>query len=694
MMSTSYRADRALELLRLGTRNADAVFRDSQEEAIRHIVEGRGRLLVVQKTGWGKSSVYFIAAKLLREQGAGPAILISPLLSLMRDQIRAARRMGVRAVTINSENRVNWESVMDSLRRGEVDVLLISPERLANEDFRTNVLVPVSGRISLLVVDEAHCISDWGHDFRPHYRMIDRLLKQMPRNLRVLATTATANDRVLRDLELILGPGLKVLRGELGRPSLLLQTIYMPSQTERMAWLASHLPAILGSGIIYTLTVRDAVQVAGWLQSRGIDAHPYSGATDASQRLKLEQALLKNEVKALVATCALGMGFDKPDLKFVIHYQSPGSVVAYYQQVGRAGRALNAAHGVLLGGTEDDEINGFFIESAFPARHEMDEVLDVLENAPGGLTLNDLMSLLNLGRGRIEKALLLLSLENPAPVVKQGSLWMRTTTPFSESFWSRADRLSALRRNEWAQMQDYMKLSHGHMEFLVGALDGDSASHPAPAVDPLPSKVDGGIVREAAEFLRRTNLDLEPRKQWPHGGLPRMGVRGTIPEEYRARDGKILCVWGDAGWGDLVRRGKADGRFADQLVEACAAMVRAWAPLPVPVWVTCLPSLRHPGLVPDFASRLAASLGLNFLPLLHKTDDRLAQKQMENGIHQARNVDGGFAIRGAVPSGPVLLVDDMVDSRWTLTVAAYLLTANGSGPVYPLALASTANSNA
>jgi ATP-dependent DNA helicase RecQ len=694
MMSTSYRADRALELLRLGTRNADAVFRDSQEEAIRHIVEGRGRLLVVQKTGWGKSSVYFIAAKLLREEGGGPAIIISPLLSLMRDQIRSARRMGVRAVTINSENRVNWESVMDSLRRGEVDVLLISPERLANEDFRTNVLVPVSGRISLLVVDEAHCISDWGHDFRPHYRMIDRLLKQMPRNLRVLATTATANDRVLRDLELILGPGLKVLRGELGRPSLLLQTIYMPSQTERMAWLASHLPAILGSGIIYTLTVRDAVQVAGWLQSRGIDAHPYSGATDASQRLKLEQALLKNEVKALVATCALGMGFDKPDLRFVIHYQSPGSVVAYYQQVGRAGRALNGAHGVLLGGTEDDEINGFFIESAFPARHEMDEVLDVLENAPGGLTLNDLMSLLNMSRGRIEKALLLLSLENPAPVVKQGSLWMRTTTPFSESFWSRADRLSALRRNEWLQMQDYMQLSHGHMEFLVGALDGEAASHPAPAVDPLPSDFDKVMAGEAAEFLRRTNLDLEPRKRWPTGGLPRMHVQGAIPEEYQARYGRILCVWGDAGWGELVRQGKNEGRFADQLVEACASMVRSWAQLPAPAWVTCLPSLRHPGLVPDFASRLAVSLGLNFLPVLVKTDDRPAQKQMENGIHQARNVDGGFAIRGAVPSGPVLLVDDMVDSRWTLTVAAYLLTANGSGPVYPLALASTANSNA
>jgi ATP-dependent DNA helicase RecQ len=693
-MAVSFQAQRALELLRLGTQNPEAVFRDSQEEAIRHVVDGLGRLLVVQKTGWGKSSVYFIATKLLREQGAGPALLISPLLSLMRDQIRSARRMGVRAATINSENRDSWEPVMDSLRRGEVDILLISPERLANEEFRKEVLVPVSGSISLMVVDEAHCISDWGHDFRPHYRMIERLLKQMPRNLRVLATTATANDRVLEDLESILGPGLKVLRGELGRPSLLLQTIRIPSQTGRMAWLASHLPKIQGSGIIYTLTVRDAVQVAGWLQSRGINAHSYSGTTDATLREKLERALLKNEVKALVATSALGMGFDKPDLRFVIHYQTPGSVVAYYQQVGRAGRALTAAHGVLLGGPEDDEINNFFIESSFPTPDEMKDLLAILKDAPDGLTLNDLMLRLNVGKSRIEKALLLLSLENPAPVVKQGRVWMMTSTPLSACFWERAGRLTALRRSEWGQMRDYLKLADGHMEYLVQALDGGTTHHDGPPVDPLPADVDEGLVLEAAAFLRRTNFDLEPRKKWPNGGLPHTGVRGAIAEDHQARYGKIICVWGDAGWGDLVRTGKAEGSFADQLVEACVSMVRSWSPIPAPGWVTCLPSRRHPDLVPDFAVRLSAALGLAFHPVLVKADDRPPQKEMKNGAHQARNVDGAFLIRGPVPSGPVLLIDDMVDSRWTMTMASYLLTANGSGPVYPLALASTANSDA
>lgn len=688
-----YNPTRALELLRLGTQNPAAVFRDGQEEAIRHVVDGRGRLLVVQKTGWGKSSVYFIATKLLREEGMGPAILISPLLALMRNQIAAAERMGVRAVTINSENRDDWEVVEAALARNEVDILLISPERLANEHFRTEVLAPIAGRISLLVVDEAHCISDWGHDFRPHYRFIERILRTMPANLRVLATTATANNRVLADLQVVLGPNLTVSRGPLGRPSLLLQTMRIPSQVGRMAWLATHLPNIQGSGIIYTLTVRDAVQVAGWLQSRGINAQAYSGET-GDRRVELENALLNNQVKALVATTALGMGFDKPDLAFVIHYHTPGSVVAYYQQVGRAGRALNAAHGVLLSGAEETDITDFFIESAFPSREEVAEVLGALQGTPDGLSIPQLLPLVNARRGRIDKALQLMALESPAPIVKDGSRWRLTTANLTEAFWQRADRLTALRRAEQQQMQEYVALREGHMEFLVRALDGEAAGHQPPPASPLPETFDEGIAREALAYLRRTSLPLEPRRQWPGGGLPHMNVSGNIPEASRAQPGRILCIWNDAGWGSLVRQGKSrDGRFAEQLVEACAAMVRSWAPQPAPVWVTCIPSRRHPDLVPDFARRLAAALNLPFHPVLEKTDDRPAQKEMANSSQQARNVDGALAVRGPVPTGPVLLIDDMVDSKWTLTVAAYLLTSNGSGPVYPLALASTANAD-
>jgi ATP-dependent DNA helicase RecQ len=631
-----YDATRALQLLRLGTQDNNATFRDDQENAIRHVVEGRGRLLVVQKTGWGKSSVYFIATKLLREGGSGPGLLISPLLALMRNQIAAAERMGVHALTINSENKVQWEAVEGKLARDEVDILLISPERLANEHFRNNVLGPVAGRISLLVVDEAHCISDWGHDFRPHYRFIEGIVRRMPANLRLLATTATANNRVLDDLQVVLGPDLTLSRGDLSRSSLLLQTMRMPSQAERMAWLATHLPNINGSGIVYTLTVRDTEQVAEWLTSRGMNAQAYSSES-GDRRVDLENALLENRVKALVATTALGMGFDKPDLAFVIHYQTPASVVGYYQQVGRAGRALAAAHGVVLSGHEETEINEFFTESAFPSRDEVALVLDALHRAHSGLTVNDLMRQVNVRKGRIDKTLLLLSLESPAPIAKQDTKWTLTAAALAGSFWERAERLTALRRTEQAQMQEYVDLRTGHMEFLISALDGSASTFQPPSLQPLPATVDPALVQEAMAFLRRTSLLLEPRKVWPSGGLPHLAVKGKIAPERQLQSGKILCVWGDAGWGDAVRRGKyRDGRFGGDLVAACVELVHRWNPQPAPAWVTCIPSRRHPDLVPDFARRLAAALALPFQMAVEKTDDRAEQKTMANSVQQAQ----------------------------------------------------------
>ena len=434
-----YNGQRALELLRFGTGVRGAGFREGQERSIRHVVEGRGRLLVVQKTGWGKSFVYFIATKLLREAGSGPTLLFSPLLSLMRNQIAAAERMGVRAIRITSDNREDWPVAEERLQRDEVDILLISPERLGNERFRNEVLAGIAERIALLVIDEAHCISDWGHDFRPHYRLIERIARTLPRNLRLLATTATANNRVMDDLREVLGLDLEVLRGDLDRPSLVLQTIRLPRQSERLAWLAEQVPALPGHGIIYTLTVRDANQVAEWLRSRGIEADAYTGQT-GDRREELEQALLDNRVKALVATTALGMGFDKPDLGFVIHYQSPASVVAYYQQVGRAGRALDAAYGVLLSGEEEAEIADYFIRSAFPAPDEVRQVIEALEAAPDGLSVPALLGEVNVSRGRIEKTIELLSLESPAPIVKEGSKWQLTAADLSDEFWKRAAR--------------------------------------------------------------------------------------------------------------------------------------------------------------------------------------------------------------------------------------------------------------
>lgn len=685
----SYDAERALELLRLGCSLPDAAFREGQEEAILHIVEGRGRLLVVQRTGWGKSFVYFIATKLLREAGKGPALLISPLLALMRNQIAAAERMGVRARTIHSANREEWDEVESAVRRGDVDILLISPERLANDRFRSGVLGEIAERIGLLVIDEAHCISDWGHDFRPHYRLIERIVSSLPPNLRVLATTATANNRVTEDLETILGPGLTISRGDLDRPSLALQTIRLPSRAERLAWLAEHLPTLTGHGIIYTLTKRDAGQVAEWLGSRGFDVEAYTSET-GDRRAELEQALLENRVKALVATTALGMGFDKPDLAFVIHYQAPGSVVAYYQQVGRAGRALERARGVLLSGKEDTDITDFFIDNAFPTEGEVEAVLEALEGTPEGLSLPMLMGEVNVSRGRIAKTIELLSLESPAPIAKQGSKWQLTAATLSDGFWERARRLTELRRAEQKQMKEYVRLRSRHMEFLIRALDGEPGEPSPPSLPPLPTAANPELTRAAVTFLRRTSLPIEPRKQWPPGGMPLYEVSGRIEPDLRAQPGRVLCIWGDAGWGKTVRQGKYhEGRFSEDLVAACRELVKEWNPEPAPTWVTCVPSKRQPDLVPDFARRLADALGVPFEPLLIKTEDRPEQKTMANSTQQARNIDGSLQVDRDPKAEPVLLVDDMVDSGWTLTAAAWLLLSRGSGEVWPLALART-----
>ena len=690
----SYRPRRALELLQTGTGIADATFRPGQEEAVRHVVEGRGRLLVVEKTGWGKSFVYFIATRLLRERGRGPALLVSPLLSLMRNQIEAARRMGVRAEMITSANSDDWPTVEAALDRDEVDILLIAPERFANEHFRNQVLAGIADRVSLLVIDECHCISDWGHDFRPDYQRIERAARNLPRNMRLLATTATANNRVMEDLRNVLGRDLKMQRGPLARPSLALQTLRLPRQSQRLAWLAEQLPALPGCGIIYTLTVRDAELVANWLQERGIEVKAYTGRMETEEREGLERDLIENRVKGLVATVALGMGFDKPDLGFVIHYQTPGSVVAYYQQVGRAGRALEKAYGVLLSGDEETDITEYFITTAFPTREEAEEVIGALMNAPEGLSHHQLQRQVNLPYRRIERTTKLLSLESPPPIVKDGARWQLTAADLKDSFWERVDRLTELRKKEQQQMQEYVRLERGHMEFLIRALDGDTEGIGSPGLPPLPTEVSPQRERDALAFLRHLDLPIQPRWRWPAGGLSHDGVEGSIPEEHRAETGKALCLWGDGGWGEMVRHGKQeDDRFADDLVAACGSLVERWGPTPVPQWVTCIPSRRNPRLVPDFAERLAGALGLPFRPVLVKTVDRPPQKEMENDVQQARNVDGSLAVSAPhLPPTPVLLVDDIVGSRWTITLAAWLLRVNGSGRVWPLALSSLGRS--
>lgn len=689
----------AQQLLQTTLANPAAEFRDGQWEAIDALVNQRQKLLVVQRTGWGKSSVYFISTKIFRDRRMGPTIIVSPLLALMRNQIESAQRLGIVAETMNSTNTDDWQAVTERMLNNEIDCLLISPERLANGTFIDTVLQPVADRISLMVIDEAHCISDWGHDFRPDYRRIVNILRQLPPNTPVLGTTATANNRVVEDIQTQLGD-IQIQRGPLIRESLALQTLQLPDQASRLAWFVKVIPTLPGTGIVYTLTVRDAEQVADWLSENGIDAKAYHGSIEADgfensneYRQYLEERLLNNDLKVLVATTALGMGYDKPDLSFVFHYQAPGSIVAYYQQVGRAGRGIDHAVGVLMSRVEDQDIHEFFRGSAFPAEEQVLEVLQVLEESDG-LNLRSIEEKTNLRHGQIEKVLKLLSVESPAPVVKVSSQWRRTAVPYAMDH-DRIVHLTEQREQEWMEVQAYLTDASCKMTFLRRALDDPD---PTPcgkcasclgqpmidmAVDPL-------LAHNAATFLKHAEMVITPKAQVAANAFVEYGFRGNLPQGVRAQEGRVLSRWGDAGWGRTVADNKHDGRFSDELVEAMAEMIQQrWQPNPQPTWLTCVPSLNHSELVPDFARRLAVCLDLPFRDIVNKVKHNQPQKGQQNRYHQCRNLDGVFAIQQPVPEGPVLLLDDIVDSGWTLTVIAALLQQAGSGSVYPVALASS-----
>ena len=675
----------ALALLQQLTGNPGATFRDGQLEAITRLVEAQGRTLVVQRTGWGKSAVYFIATRLLRDAGAGPTVLVSPLLALMRNQLAAAERAGVTAVTINSSNQDDWPAIEDQIRAGVIDLVLISPERLQNERFRDDVLPQLIAELGLLVVDEAHCISDWGHDFRPDYRRIAQVLAALPAEVPVLCTTATANDRVIADVVAQLGDSLVVQRGPLDRESLRLAVVDLPAPADRLAWLATVVPDLPGSGIIYCLTINDTRRVAEWLQAQGIDGRAYSGSDDPAVRVGLEDALLRNEVKALVATSALGMGFDKPDLGFVIHYQSPGSPIAYYQQVGRAGRALDEAFGVLLRGREDRDIQDHFIVTAFPEQAQAEAVMEQLSSASGSCSIAEIEANVNMPRGRL--TLLLKVLEVDGAVARAGGRWRRTAQPWAYD-GDRVRRVTAHRRQEQAAMASYAASWSCRMVQLREQLD-DPAATPCGRCDVCAGtawevELPVALVAAAITHLRRGDQVLEPRARWAGGapGLP----SGNIAAAERLLPGRILAAEGDGGWGTVVREARSTGVAPIELLQAAEELIRRWRPDPWPEWIAFVPSFSRT-MAADLATALAVVLDLRVHPVLRRVGPRPPQSGMANSSQQLANVHDALVVIGDVPSGPVLLVDDLVDSRWTMTMGGALLRRAGAGVVHPFALA-------
>jgi ATP-dependent DNA helicase RecQ len=681
-----------------------ARLRDDQWTAISALVADRSRALVVQRTGWGKSAVYFVATLLLRDggnlpaappgqraRGAGPTVIVSPLLALMRNQIEAAERAGIRARTINSANPSEWDAIYQEVAAGAADVLLVSPERLNNPSFRDEVLPKLSAATGLLVIDEAHCVSDWGHDFRPDYRRIRDLLDTLPPGVPVLATTATANARVTRDVADQLGTDTLVLRGPLERESLRLSVLTLPTAHQRLAWLAARLPDLPGSGIIYTLTVAAAEETAAFLREQGISALAYSGKTEVSEREVAEQSLLSNEVKALVATSALGMGFDKPDLGFVIHLGAPQSPVAYYQQIGRAGRAVDSAEVILLPGREDKDIWAYFASLAFPPERQVRAALATLAEAGRPLSTAALETHVDLSRGRLEQMLKVLDVDGAVRRVAGG--WTATSTPWAYDA-VRYERVAAERSREQQAMLGYIATDGCRMEYLRRELD-DPDAVPCGRCDnctglSLSAEVPSAGVAAARDRLARPGVDAEPRRMWPTG-MKQLGVdaSGKIAGGLLAEPGRALGRLTDIGWGSALRELLAgpDEPVPQAVFDAVVKVVAAWDWAERPTAVMSIASNSRPTLIASLGEQIARIGRLPYVGALSYRGDGPGPRRFNSAQRLAQLWDAFDA--GVAVEGPVLLVDDLIDSGWTMTVAARLLREAGATAVLPLALAVT-----
>ncbi|GAA0634772.1 DEAD/DEAH box helicase [Streptomyces thermocarboxydovorans] len=715
--NTDLRAAADAVLARLvGDTSGEARLREDQWRAIEALVADRRRALVVQRTGWGKSAVYFVATSLLRAQGSGPTVIVSPLLALMRNQVEAAARAGIHARTINSANIEEWDAVKGEIAAGHVDVLLVSPERLNNPEFRDEVLPELAATTGLLVVDEAHCISDWGHDFRPDYRRLRTMLGDLPPGVPVLATTATANARVTADVAEQLGTGgssdALVLRGPLDRESLSLSVLRLPDAAHRMAWLADHLDELPGSGIIYTLTVAAAEEVTAFLRQRGHTVASYTGKTENADRQQAEEDLLANKVKALVATSALGMGFDKPDLGFVVHLGSPSSPIAYYQQVGRAGRGVRHAEVLLLPGSEDEAIWEYFASLAFPSEELVRRTLDILAGADRPLSLPALEPLVELRRSRLETMLKVLDVDGAVRRVKGG--WIATGQPWTYDA-ERYAWVARQRKAEQQAMREYAETTGCRMEFLQRQLDDETAK-PCGRCDNCAgprhtAETSAGALAAARDDLGRAGVEVEPRRMWPTG-LPAIGMdlKGRIPAAEQAAQGRALGRLSDIGWGNRLRPMLAvqapDGPVPDDVARAVVGVLADWAKgpggwasgepdaPPRPVGVVTVASHTRPQLIHSLGARIAEVGRLPLLGTVEYTDDaRPHQASRSNSAQRLKALDGALTVPHALAAtladapGPVLLVDDYTETGWTLAVAARLLRRAGSAGVLPLVLA-------
>ena len=657
-----------------------AEFRSGQFEAIEATLSHK-RTLVVQKTGWGKSLVYFLSTKILREQGEGVTLVVSPLLVLMENQLESASRLGLKCDMLNYTTKDRHSEIIEQLKNDKLDVIFVTPETLFNDEVQKALL---EIRIGLFVVDEAHCISDWGHDFRLKYCNLIKVIKNLPKSVPVLATTATANNRVIEDLKKQLGGDVFVSRGPLTRESLCIKVLYMPDRATRYAWLLKNINNLPGTGIIYCLTRRDCDYVSDFLNKHGISAMPYY--SDDTKLDVFQEALEKfqnNEIKAIVATIKLGMGYDKGDIGFIIHYQCPPNIISYYQQIGRAGRNIDKAIAILMYGKEDRQINNYFIETAFPQKADCEKVLEILRKNDG-LKKSQIKFYVNIENREIEKVLMFL--ENEGAIFYDSNKYFASSKDYvyNEEHYN---EIKKAKKTEMEQMVALLNTKECYSKFIVNCLDDFSTKNCGKCSNCLGESIfDNNLtvedVEEALKYVNGLLIKFSPRKQWPN-----KNYSDKLAIEYINQEGIALCKYGEAGYGELVKKDKYENKqFCDELLGKSVEVLKKLVKENEITALTFVPSLRS-DIVKDFAERLAKRLNLELIDSLQKSEAR-EQKNMKNSAFQCDNAFNSFHIKEGVslPKN-ILLVDDMVDSKWTFTVCGYRLMENRAEKVFQFALA-------
>jgi ATP-dependent DNA helicase RecQ len=661
--------------------------------AVEAMLIDKKRTLVVQPTGWGKSAVYWIAAKAVRESGGGIVLVVSPLLALMRNQVESATKAGLKAASINSSATEEWAQIEMDILADRLDIIFISPERLANPGFRSRVLSGIKGRIGLLVIDEAHCISSWGHDFRPDYQLISNLLlanSETP----VLCTTATANNRVTEDIATQLGIDTFVLRGQLTRDSLHLAVISDLKSAEQFAWVADAVGALEGSGIVYTQTIDKAERLTNFLAEQGYTAAAYHGRTEPEDRLRIENLLMSNKIKVVVATSALGMGYDKPDLAFCIHVGSPGSPIDYYQQIGRAGRSLEKAMVVLISDPiADPKLWEHFATSTIPKQPEIEAVLKCVQDSGSPLSSIDVSTRARVTRNTAELLLKTLSVDNA--IIKSESGWLSTNSPWEYPAGKYAAILES-RKIEAGRMAEYARAKSCLETQLRISLDdvvdpaakcGRCSVCVGKIQDGIPSVPKQTSVVKAQQFLRGIDNPIETRKRWPKDFiLPGVHVRNTIiTANEMAQTGRSLGYADDPAWGEEIQIALRTGQLSDSIKVGLRDLIERWRP--DVTTVVPVPSSRNAQIIISMAKFVADGLGATYKECL---DIRPPFDPLKRSNTARRPEE--LATRIAIKEGlylfneRVLLVDDTAITRWTSTISSAILRTAGAESVKTLVL--------